>query len=149
MSLGNTAESDVLKLIFQNVAWANVGDAAGILGSAAPGSLYVSLHTATLTETTTQSTSEAAYNPYVRLAVARSGAGWTISGTAPTQAANAAAITYAQSTNGPETETDFVIGRDAAGAGEALWYGALTAPLTVNALVTPSFAIGACVANID
>jgi hypothetical protein len=32
-AMGNTAESDQLKLLFQNTNWANVGDATGLRGS--------------------------------------------------------------------------------------------------------------------
>jgi hypothetical protein len=150
VSLGDTAESDLLKLIFQNTNWANVGDATGLRGSTAAGSFYVSLATANPGETGTQLTSEAAYTNYARVAVSRSGAtGWTISGTSPTQAANTAATTFPQSASGPETESHFVVGRDSSGAGEILWYGALTASLVVNNLVTPSFAIGALVCTAD
>lgn len=149
MSLGDTAESDLLKLIFQNTNWANVGDATGLRGSTTAGSFFVSLHTANPGETGTQITSEAAYTNYARVAVARSSGGWTISGTAPTQSANAAATTFPQSGSGPETETHFVVGRDTSGAGEILWYGALTASLVVNNLITPSFAIGALVCTAD
>lgn len=149
MSLGDTAESDLLLLIFNNTNWALVGDATGLRGSTAAGSFYVSLATANPGETGTQLTSEAAYTNYARVAVARSAGGWTKSGTSPTQVANTAATTFPQSASGPETETHFVVGRDSSGAGEILWYGALTASLVVNNLVTPSFAIGALVCTAD
>lgn len=149
MSLGDTAESDLLLLIFQNTNWANVGDATGLRGSTTAGSFFISLATANPGETGTQLTSEAAYTNYARVPVARSAAGWTKSGTAPTQVANAAAVTFAQSASGPETESHFVVGRDTSGAGEILWFGALTASLVVNNLVTPSFAINALVCTAD
>lgn len=149
MSLGNTAESDLLLLIFNNTNWANVGDATGLRGSTTAGSFYVALHTASPGETGSQTTSEASWTNYARVGVARSGAGWTISGTAPTQAANTSATTYATSGSGPQTMTDFSVGRDSAGAGELLWYGALTSSLVVNNNVTPSFAAGALVCTAD
>lgn len=149
MSLSNSAENNLLLLLFNNTDWAGIGDAGGLQNSAAAGSFYVSLHTASPGEGGSQTTSEAAYTGYARVGVARSGAGWTVSGTAPTQAANTAATTFPQSSSGPEVETDFGVGKDSAGAGEILWYGTLTAPLTVNNLVTPSFAIGACVCTAD
>lgn len=149
MSLSDTAESDVLKLIFQNTNWANVGDATGLRGSTTAGSFYVALSTGTLTDTSTQTSTEAAYTSYARQAVARSSGGWTVSGTAPTQVANAAAINFPQCTGGSETETYFSVGRDSSGAGEVLWYGALTSSLAVSNGITPSFAIGALVCTID
>lgn len=149
MSLGDTAESDVLRLLFNNVDWANVGDAGGIRGSVAAGSFYISLHTANPGETGTQTTSEAAYTSYARVGVARSAGGWTISGTAPTQSANVAAITFPQCTGGPETETHFEVGRASSGAGEAIFIGALGASLAVANLITPSFAIAALQCTAD
>lgn len=149
MSLGDSAENNLLLLIFNNTNWANVGDATGLRGSSTAGSFYISLHTANPGETGNQTTSEAAYTNYLRVAVARSGAGWTVSGTAPTQAANAAAVNFAQSGSGPEVETHFAIGRASSAAGELLYFGALTSSLTVNNLITPSFAVGALVATMD
>lgn len=148
MALGNTAQSDLLKILIQNVAWANLGDAAGVQPSAAAGSIFIALHTASPGAAGTQTTSEAAYTNYARVAVARSAAGWTVSGTSPTQVANVAATTFPQSTSGPETESHFSAGRATSGAGEILWFGALNANLVVNNLITPSFAIGTLVLNI-
>ena len=149
MSAGNTAESDILKLIFNNTAWANVGDAGGILGSSAAGSLFISLHTADPGETGDQSTSEATYVGYARVAVARSTGGWTVSGTAPTQAANVAAITFGACTSGSNTITHFMVGRATSGTGELIVSGALTASLAVSAGITPGFAIGALTVTCD
>ena len=149
MSLSNTSESNLLLLLFNNTNWANVGDATGLRGSTTAGSFYIGLHTATLGETATQTTSETTYTNYARVAVARSSGGWTISGTAPTQAANTAAVSFAACGVTGATITDFTIGVASAGAGEALWYGALTSSLTVSSGITPSFAIGALVATMD
>lgn len=148
-SLGDTTESNILKLYFNNTTHANVGDATGIVGSSTAGSLYVETETAAPGETGTQSTSESAYTSYARVAVARSSGGWTISGTSPTQAANAGATTFPAATGGSETETNFGIGRASSGTGELLWTGALTSNLAVSNGITPSFAAGACVATLD
>lgn len=142
MPFGNTAESDLLKLLVQNTTWANVGSAGGLGASATAGSLFVSLHTATLTGSSTQTTSEAAYTGYSRVGVARSSAGWTLSGSSPTTAANAAAVTFPACTGGSETETNFSASRDTSGAGELMWYGALGSSLAVSNGITPSFPIG-------
>jgi hypothetical protein len=149
MSLSDTAESDLLLLLFQNVSWANVGNAGGILQSTVAGSFYIGLSTGTLTDTSTQTSTEAAYTGYARVAVARSSGGWTKSGTTPTQVANTAAVTFGACTAGSETETYFVVGRDSSAAGEVIYWGALSASLAVSAGITPSFAIGALVCNID
>ena len=78
MSKGNTFESDLLSLILNNIDCPLVGDATGLRGSTTAGSLYVSLHTADVGEAGTQSTSEATYTSYARVAIARSGATWTV-----------------------------------------------------------------------
>ena len=46
MSMSNASETNLLNLLFNNVDWANVGDAAGLQNSAAAGSFYVALHSA-------------------------------------------------------------------------------------------------------
>ena len=150
MGLGNTAESDLLKLFFQNTNWANLGDATGLRGSTTAGSFYISLHTANPGQTGNQTTSEALYTSYTREAVARSSGGWTISGSNPTSASNAAAISFPQCTGGSETETYFVVGRDSGTAtGEILFYGALTSSLAVSNNIIPQFAIGALVCTMQ
>jgi hypothetical protein len=58
MSMTNAAEANLLNLLFLNIDWANIGDAAGLQNSAAAGNFYISLHTADPGESGTQSTSE-------------------------------------------------------------------------------------------
>lgn len=139
MSATNAAETALLNLIFANSAWANIGDASGLQPSATAGNLYVSLHTADPGETGNQTTSEANYTGYARVAVARSGAGWTVSGN---NASNAAAVAFGACTAGSSTVTHFGIGTADTGNGNLLFSGQLTAQLAVSAGITPSFAIG-------
>lgn len=149
MSKSNTWESDLLLLVFNNTNSALIGDATGLRGSSTAGSLYVSLHTADPGETGSQTTSEAAYTSYARVAVARSAGGWTISGTGPTQAANAAAVTFPMCTGSTATCTYVGCGTDSAGAGKLLYSGALTGSLAVSTNITPSFATSALVFTED
>jgi hypothetical protein len=146
MTMTNAAETALLNLFFLNTDWANVGDAAGLQNSAAAGSFYISLHTADPGETGTQSTSETSYTGYARVAVARSGAGWTVSGN---NASNAAAITFGACTVGTPTITYFGIGSDSSGTGNLFMSGALSASLAVSPGITPSFAIGELDVNAD
>ncbi len=138
-ALTDLFKDDLLDLIFTNVAAPNVGDAAGLLPSAADGSMAVALHTgdAISSTSTVQTDNEAAYTGYVRQTVARTTAGWTI---ASGLADNDAAITYPISTSGPEIETDVSLGGN---AGVMQIFGYLAADLVVNNGVTPEFAIGA------
>jgi hypothetical protein len=146
MSATNAFETALLTLYFNNTDHANVGDAGGIQNSASAGSFYISLHTADPTETGTQTSSEATYTDYARVAVARSGAGWTVSGN---NVSNAAAITFPPASGGSSTVTHFGIGSDATTAGNLFFKGALGAPLAVTTGITPSFAIGDLDVTLD
>lgn len=141
MSLSNTAETGILELIFQNVATNAVIAAlgTGLQASGTAGSLYIGLHTGDPGETGNQTTSEANYTGYARVAVARSAGGWTVSGNT---ASNAAAITFGACTAGSNTITHFSIGTATSGTGQLLLSGALSSSLAVSAGITPSFAIG-------
>lgn len=134
MSKSNSWENALLLLLFNNTNAANIGDATGLRGSSTAGSLYVSLHTADPGETGSQTTSEAAYTSYARVAVARSGAGWTVTNN---QVVPAATITFPAATGGSETETYFGIGTDSAGAGTLLYSGAISPTIAVSNGVTP------------
>jgi len=122
MSKTNTFENDLLLLVFNNTDITLIGDAAGLQNSAAAGSLYVSLHTAEPGEAASQTTSETAYTNYARIAVARSGAGWTVSSNS---VSNAAAITFATCGVTGATITHWGIGTDSSGAGKMLYTGPL------------------------
>jgi len=124
MSKSNAWENGLLLLLFNNTDFANVGDASGLQNSATAGSLYVSLHTADPGEAGSQNTSEAAYTNYARVAVARSGAGWTVTANS---VANAAAIAFAQCGASGATITHWGLGTDAAGAGTLLYSNTLGA----------------------
>lgn len=140
MSASNAFETAILQLILNNAALANIGDASGLQPSAADGSLYVSLHTASPGEAGDQTTSEATYTSYARVAVTRDGTGWSIASGA---ASNAAEVAFPTATGGTNTITHVGVGTAASGAGNLLLYGALDASLSVSNGVTPSFAIGA------
>lgn len=146
MSATNAFETALLTLYFNNTDHANIGDAAGLQNSATAGSFYVSLHTGDPGETGSQTTSEATYTSYARVAVARSAAGWTISGA---NVSNAAAITFPAATGGSSTVSHFGIGSDSSGAGNLFFSGALTGSVAVTAGITPSFAIGELDVNLD
>jgi hypothetical protein len=149
MSASNAMENSLLLLLFNNTDIANVGDAAGLQNSAAAGSFFVALHTADPGEAGDQTTSETAYTNYARVGVARSGAGWTVSGTAPTQAANAAAVTFPACGASGSTVTHFSVGLITSGASVIVASGILTASLIINSGITPSFAIGALTVTLD
>lgn len=148
MSASNSFETAILNLFFANANFANVGDATGLRGSTAAGSLYVSLHTADPGEAGTAVTSESAYTNYARVAVARSGAGWTVSGNS---ASNAGVVTFPACGASGSTVTYFGIVETSSGAGALHFSGALTSPasLAITNGITPSFAIGALTVTAD
>lgn len=138
MSKGNTFENDLLLLIFNNTNAANIGDATGLRGSSAAGSLYVSLHTADPGEAGDQTTSECNYTGYARQAVARSGAGFTVGGNSVSPAANVTFPNPTNATNLSQTATHFAIGTSSSGAGKILYSGALSPTIVIaNTGVTP------------
>lgn len=146
MSASDAFETALLNNILKNAAIANVGDATGLPGSATAGSLYVALHTADPGEAGNQATNEATYTGYARVAVARSAAGWTVSGGG---FSNAAIIGFGKATAGSSTVTHFSIGTSASGAGMILLSGALSASLAIASPITPSFAVGDLTGTVD
>lgn len=139
MSASNAFESAILSLLFENTNLANIGDATGLRGSTTAGVFYVALHTGDPGEAGAQNTTEATYTGYARVSVARSTAGWTVTGNT---VVNDGAVTFGLCTAGSSTCTHFSIGTDVSGAGNLLLSGALTGSLAVTAGITPSFAAG-------
>lgn len=127
MAFGSTFENDLIKLIFNAVAIANLADNAA---SSPLTNLYLSLHTAD-PAAGSQTTNEAAYPSYARVAVARTAGGWSISGNVATLVATAS---FPAATGSPsETETYAAIGYLTSGAGKIIATGALSSPIVVNA----------------
>jgi len=139
MSKGNAFETDILKLILQNVALAGIGDAGGLQPSAAAGVLWLGLHTADPGEGGSQNTTEATYTSYGRVSVARSAGGWDV---ANGVGSNAAPVTFPTATGGSDTLTHFSVGTDETGPGYVVYSGALDDPLAVSLNITPNFDTG-------
>ena len=142
MSKSNTHENDYLLLMFNNTTMTLVGDAAGILQSAAAGSLYFSLHTSDPGEAGDQTTNEAAYTSYARVAVARSGAGFTVSTNTVALVAN---VTFPAGTGGTGTATNWGLGTSSSGAGRLLYKGAISPTIVCGNGVTPQLTAGTVV----
>ena len=132
-----TQAQELLDLVYQASAWANVADNAA---TSPLTNLYCQLSTGTLTASSTQTTTEAAYTSYARVAVVRTSSGWSRSSQTMS---NVAAVTFPAATGGSETETHASVGTASSGAGTVLHWGALTASLAVSTGITPSCAIGA------
>ncbi len=147
MSASNAFETDILLLIYNNTNIANIGDATGLRGSSAAGVFYLSLHTADPGEAGNQGTSETAYTGYARISVARTSAGFTISGN---QVSNAALAAFGNCTASPGSPiTHFGIGTSSSGAGYLLKSGALSSSYQPSVGNAPQFAAGALTVTAD
>lgn len=140
MSKSNAFETALLNHIFLNNAIANIGDATGLPASATTGSLYMSLHTADPGEAGTQATNEIGYTSYARVAVARSGAGFTVSGNQISLVAN---VVFPAGTGGSGTATYWGIGSSSSGAGLLLYKGSISPGIVCGSGVTPTLTAGA------
>lgn len=131
MSKSNTFETDLLTLIFNGTAIANLADNAS---SSPLTNLYLSLHTADPGETGVQTTSECTYTSYARVAVARTSGGWTITGNSVSPVAD---IVFPTSTGGTNTATHAAIGTASSGAGKILYSGTVTPNISITTGTVP------------
>jgi hypothetical protein len=131
MSKSNAFETDLLGLIFNGTAIANLA----INATASPlTNLFISLHTADPGEAGTQSTSETAYTGYSRVSVARTAGGWTITGNSVSPVTP---IDFPECTAGTSTITHFAVGVASTGASKILYKGTVTPNINVAVNVIP------------
>lgn len=142
MSKSNAFETALLGLLFENTAMTNVGDAGGLRATATAGSLFFSLHTADPGEAGDQTTSEVTYTSYARVAVARSSAGFTVTGNAVAVDAD---VTFPAGTGGSGTATHWGLGTLTSGAGVLLYKGAISPTIVCGNGVTPRLTAGTVV----
>jgi hypothetical protein len=139
MSKGNTFENDLLLLIFNATA---IADLAENDTTSPLTNLQVSLHTADPGEAGDQTTNETAYTSYARVAVARTSGGWTVTGNSVSPAAN---VSFPACTGGTATITHAGVGTASSGAGKLLYKGAVTPNISVSTGVTPRLTTGSTV----
>ena len=125
--------NNLLKLIFNAVAWANMADNAA---SSPYTNLYLSLHTADPGTGNSQTTNETSYTNYTRIAVLRTSAGWTV---ATNTAVNTALVQFPQCGATGATLTYVAIGTNVTGAGNVLYSGPLNSSLAVASGIQPQF----------
>lgn len=123
-------ENDLLRLIFNGTAVANIADnaATGPLTT-----LTVALHTADPGEAGNQSTNEATYTGYARQSVARTTAGWVVTANSVSPAAN---ISFPVATAGTNTITHFSVAVGS-GASKILYSGTVSPSINVTTGVQP------------
>ena len=129
MSKGNTFENDLLKLIFNATAIAELAEN----DSSSPATtLTVALHNSDPGEAGDQTTHEIAYTGYARIAVTRDGSNWIVTNNSVSPNA---AITFGEMTaGGGGTVTHFSVGT---GTGDKLLYSGTVTPniVTVNGVI--------------
>lgn len=138
---GNSFITDLLKLIFNATNITSLADNSSLNAAT---NLYIALHTGTLSASSTQNTSEAAYTSYDRVAVARSSGGWTVTSQSVSPAAT---IIFPAATGGSETETYWSIGLAAhtPAAGYLLYFGTISPTISVSNGVTPELSTASTV----
>lgn len=130
MSKGNTFENDLLQLIFNAAA---IADLAENDATSPATSLAVALHTADPGEAGDQSTNEAAYTGYARQTVARTAGGWVVTGSSVSPAAD---IDFPECNAAPGAAiTYFSVGTGV--ANKLLYYGTVTPNITMAVGVIP------------
>ncbi len=125
MSKTDAFENAILAYIFNNTA---IPSLVGVT------TLYMSLHTDDPTEPGNQTTFEATYGAYARQPVARTAAGFIVTGNS---ASPATTVIFPQCTSGNIEITHAGIGTDATGAGNLIYSGIITPNLQVQTGVTP------------
>lgn len=143
MAKGATFANDILKLIFNATAIANIADNTA---TAPLTNLYWALHTADPTAAGTQGSSEATYTGYARVAVLRTTGGMTASTAGSTSPV--ANVTFPAATAGANTITNFSIGVAATGLTKILYSGTVTPNIAVSNGVTPQLTTASTVTEV-
>jgi hypothetical protein len=131
-----TFENETLRLWFNAVAIANLADNA----AASPaGVWWISLHTADPTDAGNQSSSEATYAGYARVAVTRDASGFTVVGSTVTLAA---LLSFPLCTSGNNLITHLGVGLQQTGGGALKFSGPVTPNIAVADGVTPQLSTG-------
>lgn len=139
MSKSDVWENDLLKLLFQNVAIADIGDVAGLRATTTAGSFWISLHTADPGEAGTAITNETAYTGYARQIRARAtgAGGFTVTANSVSPFENVDFGECTASAGGPITH--FGVVNTSSGAGKLLYSGTMTPNITMAVGVIPRF----------
>jgi len=142
MSKTNVFENEFLLNLFNNATIGLIGDATGLRGSTAAGSLFFSLHTADPGEAGDQTTSEVTYTSYSRVGRNRNATDFTVT----TNAAEVnATVSFPTGTGGSGTATHWGLGTSASAAGKLLYKGAISPTIVTGDGVTPTLASGTVV----
>ena len=149
MAKGSTYQGQLLKLLLNATAIANVADNAA---SAPLTNLSISLHTADPGEGNLQSNNEVAYAAYNRINTSRTSAalvGWSItSASGNCTASPLQAVTFPQVTSAGSSLsviTHFGVGSSSGAGGYIFYKGTVTPNITLGQNVTPSLTSGSSI----
>jgi hypothetical protein len=150
-------ETKLLSYVLCNVTASLIGDANGLQGSAASGSLYVSLHTTTDPAYLEQAneyysgqlSNELSYIGYARQPIVRAAASWTVTtGTA----SNGGFVNFPVCTDdlgSPQVARYFGVGTQLTGSGKLLMYGTLSPTASYSTGTALQFPPGSLVIKED
>lgn len=131
MGIADVTETNLLKLIFNATAIANIADNA----ATAPITIIsYALHTADPGDAGTQATSEAAYTSYARTTVARTTGGHTVTANSVSPVAN---IVFPAGTGGSGTASFMSAGKTNTGATDIFYSGTVTPGIVMGNAITP------------
>jgi hypothetical protein len=133
MTISNTSESAILKLIFQAVAWT---DYAQNHGTTPQTNITTALHTADPTDTGTSTSSEATYTSYARVDRLRDATNWPETSGSISPSSN---IDFSAGTGGAGTVNFFsTCHTGSAGSSQPiLWSGTVVPNIVTGSGVTP------------
>lgn len=137
MGMSNILSNGLLLLFFNGTGLANIADNAG---TSPLTTLYISLHSADPGTAGDQTTNEIGYGTYARVSVARTAAGWSVSGHTASPVANI--VFPAPGASAGQTASFIGIGASLSGAGVRYLSGALTPTIPITAGVAPTITTG-------
>jgi len=127
MAKSNAFSQNLLKLLFQNITFPNIGDATGLVKSTTDGVVYVSLYTTN--PTVTDDGIEASYTGYARVSIPRNSANIQIGTIDPITVKNINDITFPASTS---TSADIIgAGLSFTLTGRADFFGTFVTPISI------------------
>jgi len=149
MNASKTHSLDYLKLLFQNLAIAGIGDAAGLQPSAAAGNLYLRFCTDAVAVDADTLGTECAYTGYVAggVAIPRTEAAWSVAyddGTLKAIVSAIAEIVFGDCTGAPENAAYVELWKNNTGStlAERITFYELPAPIAITAGMTPRIQAG-------
>lgn len=129
MPKGNSTSANILKIIYQAVAWAKIAQNNGTTPATG---IVVALHKGAVTATGTQATNVANYTNYVNRTINRNATGWPVTNQTVNPGAN---IDFAEAgTTTGQVISYFSVGY---GTGIILHCGTVTPNITIAAGVIP------------